>query len=130
MAPRSRSSAPPSTSGRRTTSTAGSGELTMTSATLLDDLSPRAEDQPRAISPGLTTGDKIFRRSVAAVGATVLVITGAIGLFLGYQSIPTLKRYGWNFFVENQWQPENDILGISSVLLGTLQVALLALLMA
>jgi phosphate transport system permease protein len=102
----------------------------MTSATLLDDLSSPAEDQPRAFSPGLTTGDKIFRRSVAAVGATVLAITGAIGLFLGYQSIPTLQRYGWNFFVENQWQPENDILGISSVLLGTLQVALLALLMA
>jgi len=103
----------------------------MDSTTVLDD-KPGApvEDRPRAISPGLTSGDLFFRRGVAMVGATVLVITGAIGVFLGYQAYPTLKRYGWNFFVENQWQPENDVIGISAVLLGTVQVALLALLMA
>lgn len=103
----------------------------MTSTTALyDDPGAPVEDRPRAVSPGLTTGDQVFRRGVAAVGASVLVITGAIGLFLGYQSIPTLQRYGWSFFVENEWQPENDIVGISSVLLGTAQVAILALLMA
>jgi len=103
----------------------------MTSTTALDD-KPGApvEDRPRAISAGLTSGDMIFRRGVAVVGATVLVITGAIGVFLGYQSFPTLQRYGWNFFIENQWQPDRDIIGISAVLLGTVQVALLALLMA
>jgi phosphate transport system permease protein len=103
----------------------------MTSTTGLDDR-PGApvEDRPRAISPGLTSGDKLFRRGVAVVGATVLVITGAIGVFLGYQAFPTLQRYGWNFFIENQWQPERDVVGISSVLLGTAQVAVLALLMA
>lgn len=103
----------------------------MTSTTALyDDPGVPVEDRPRAISPGLTTGDRMFRRGVAAIGAAVLAITGAIGLFLGYQSIPTLRRYGWNFFIENEWQPERDIIGISSVLLGTLQVALLALMMA
>ena len=103
----------------------------MDSTTVLDD-KPGApvEDRPRAISAGLTSGDMIFRRGVAVVGATVLVITGAIGVFLGYQSFPTLQRYGWNFFIENQWQPDRDIIGISAVLLGTVQVALLALLMA
>ena len=103
----------------------------MTSTTALDD-KPGApvEDRPRAISAGLTSGDMIFRRGVSVVGATVLVITGAIGVFLGYQSFPTLQRYGWNFFIENQWQPDRDIIGISAVLLGTVQVALLALLMA
>jgi phosphate transport system permease protein len=103
----------------------------MTSTTvLLDDPPAPVEDRPRVISPGLTPADIFFRRGVAAIGATVLLITGAIGLFLGYQSIPTLKRYGLNFFVENEWQPENDLIGISSVLFGTAQVALLALLMA
>lgn len=95
-----------------------------------DELGAPVEDQPRVISPGLTTGDHIFRRGSTVVGLTVLMITGAIGVFLGYQSIPTLQRYGLNFLVENQWVPEDDIVGISSVLLGTLQVALLALLMA
>jgi phosphate transport system permease protein len=103
----------------------------MTSTTGLDDR-PGApvEDRPRAISPGLTAADVFFRRGVTVVGAAVLVITGAIGVFLGYQAYPTLKRYGWNFFVENQWQPERDVIGISAVLLGTVQVAVLALLMA
>jgi phosphate transport system permease protein len=103
----------------------------MTSTTEVGDKpGPPVEDRPRAISPGLTAADTFFRRGVTVVGATVLVITGAIGLFLGYQAYPTLKRYGWNFFIENQWQPERDVVGISSVLLGTVQVAVLALLMA
>lgn len=94
------------------------------------DGDPPVEDRPRVVSPGFTTGDQVFRRGTTVIGVLVLVITGAIGLFLGYQSIPTLQRYGLGFFTENQWQPENDIIGISSTLLGTLQVALLALSMA
>lgn len=87
-------------------------------------------DRPRVISPGLTTGDHVFRQGTRAVGISVLLITGAIGVFLGYQSIPTLRRYGLGFFTENQWRPENDVIGISSTLLGTGQVALLALALA
>ena len=103
----------------------------MSTTTLLGgEEKARVEDRPRAISPGLTTGDHFFRRGVAAIGAIVLLITGAIGLFLGYQSIPTLQRYGLSFFIENEWQPENDVIGISSVLLGTVQIAILALVMA
>ncbi len=91
---------------------------------------PLVQDRPRVVSPGFTTGDQVFRRGTTVIGVLVLVITGAIGLFLGYQSIPTLQRYGLGFFTENQWRPENDVIGISSTLLGTLQVALLALAMA
>jgi phosphate transport system permease protein len=104
---------------------------TLTSSPPLDaEFVAPVEDRPRAISPGLTTGDYVFRRGSAAVGVTVLAITGAIGLFLGYQSIPTMQRYGLHFFVESDWQPERDVVGISSVLLGTVQVAFLALIMA
>jgi phosphate transport system permease protein len=55
------------------------------------------------------------------------VLTGSIGIFLGYQSIPTLHRYGFKFFTESQWLPERDIVGISAVLVGTVEVAALAL---
>jgi phosphate transport system permease protein len=95
-----------------------------------EGLKELVEDAPRAISPGLTMGDRVFRHGSAAVGVTVLGITGAIGVFLGYQSIPTLRRYGLHFFIENQWNPDNDVVGISAVLLGTVQVAFLALIMA
>ncbi len=57
----------------------------------------------------------------------MLIITGGIGLFLAIQSVPTLKHYGLSFFTETQWSPETDIIGIASVLLGTLTVALVAM---
>jgi phosphate transport system permease protein len=57
----------------------------------------------------------------------VLFITGSIGIFLGYQSIPTLRHYGLRFFTETNWQPELDKIGIAAVLVGTVEVALVAM---
>jgi phosphate transport system permease protein len=84
-------------------------------------------DKPRRIDPGLPPSDRAFRGVARTIGFAVLVITGSIGLFLGYQAIPTLKRYGLSFFTESQWQPQLDRVGISAVLLGTVEVALVAL---
>jgi len=84
-------------------------------------------DVPREIDPGLSRGDRAFHGTARAIGMFVLVLTGSIGLFLGYQAIPTLQRYGFSFFIEHDWQPELDRIGISSVLLGTFEVALIAM---
>lgn len=84
-------------------------------------------DVPRTLSQVYSPADKAFRRSASSIGWFVLVLTGSIGLFLGYQAIPTLRRYGLNFFTENQWLPQQDIVGLSAVLLGTVEVALVAL---
>ena len=95
-----------------------------------NDLSPAPvvdNDVPRSIDPALPRVDKVFHATALGIGITVLVIMGAIGVFLGWQSIPTFQRYGFGFFTESQWQPENDTLGISSVLLGTFTVAVVAL---
>lgn len=83
--------------------------------------------EPREITVTSEPSDRIFRRVATAVGVSVLVVTGAIALFLGYQSIPTLHHYGLGFFAESQWQPEMDRIGISAVLLGTVEVALVAM---
>ncbi|MCW2673217.1 MAG: phosphate transporter rane protein 1, PhoT family [Frankiales bacterium] len=84
-------------------------------------------DVPRQLGQVYSPADKAFRRTVAAIGAAVLVLTGSIGLFLGYQAIPTLHRYGLSFFTESQWLPQQDIVGLSAVLVGTVEVALVAL---
>ncbi len=89
-----------------------------------------AEDRPRSIDPALPKVDRAFHGVARSIGILVLVIMGSIGVFLGYQSIPTFQRYGWSFFTESQWQPEKDILGISAVLLGTFTVAIVALAIA
>jgi phosphate transport system permease protein len=60
---------------------------------------PLRSDVPRVTKPGREPGDLVFRSVARTIGWSVLVITGAIGAFLGYQSIPTLRHYGWSFFV-------------------------------
>jgi phosphate transport system permease protein len=57
----------------------------------------------------------------------VLAVTAAIGIFLGYQSVPTLRHYGLGFLTQTQWQPELNRIGIAAVLVGTVEVALVAL---
>ena len=57
----------------------------------------------------------------------MLVTTGAIGVFLGYQAIPTLHHYGLHFFTQAEWNPGLDKLGIAAVLVGTFEVALVAM---
>lgn len=87
-------------------------------------------DQPRRIDPALPVSDRLFFAGTRTIGMSVLVLTGAIGLFLGYQLIPTLNRYGTRFFTETQWQPQTNRIGIAAVLIGTIEVAVIALLVA
>ncbi len=100
--------------------------------TLEEPVSPAFEpdDVPRSLATTRDAPDIAFRSIATAIGAVVLLVTGAIGLFLGYQMIPTLHHYGLHFFTENQWIPERNILGIEEVLLGTVEVALIALLIS
>ncbi|WP_235319190.1 phosphate ABC transporter permease subunit PstC [Pimelobacter simplex] len=65
-----------------------------------------------------------------AIGASVLVITGGVGVFLAWQAVPTLRRYGFSFLTEQRWQPEADIIGIAGVLVGTVSIALVAMFFA
>jgi phosphate transport system permease protein len=88
------------------------------------------DDVPRSIGATLSPADRIFRVTATGGGAVVLVVTGAIGLFLGYQMFPTLHEYGVHFFTQNQWVPQRNLLGIGEVLIGTVEVALIALLIS
>ena len=92
-----------------------------------DALPPAA---PRRISRRPTGGDAVFTHAFRAIGASVLVITGGIGVFLAYQSWPTLRHYGLGFFTTRAWNPDTDTLGIAAVLVGTVQVALIAMVIA
>jgi phosphate transport system permease protein len=88
------------------------------------------EDAPRRIGANPAPLDRAFHGLARVLGASVLVITGAIGVFLAYQAVPTMRHYGWSFFTETQWQPERDVIGIAAVLVGTFTIALVALTIA
>jgi len=97
------------------------------------DAAPRVtepEDVPRRISSRESLQDRIFAAGARGIGLLVLAIVSAIGLFLGLQAIPTLRHYGLRFFTEYRWLPDRDILGIAAVLVGTLEVAIIALVIA
>ena len=83
--------------------------------------------RPRTISRKATGVDAVFVHSIRVVAATALVITGGVRVFLRWQALPTLRRYGWSFFTEASWQPEADVVGIAAVLTGTVCVALVAM---
>ena len=91
---------------------------------------PRPPAVPRTLSRASVGADRVFVVGARTVGGTVLAITGGIGIFLAVQAVPTMRRYGFSFFTETQWQPEADTLGIASVLVGTVTVATVALVIA
>ena len=84
-------------------------------------------DEPRVVVPGSAPSDRVFRGFVRAIALVVLVLILAIGLFLGYQALPTLRHYGFGFFTRAEWQPERDTVGLAGVLVGTFEVAVIAL---
>jgi phosphate transport system permease protein len=89
---------------------------------------PEPDEAPRPIRTALSLQDLIFRWGSTTIGTVVFLVTGAIGLFLGLKLIPTLHNYGLRFFTENQWNPGTNVIGISEVLLGTFEVAMIAIL--
>jgi phosphate transport system permease protein len=91
---------------------------------------PKLPRAPRQLKASLEPSDRIFHGTASSIGMFVLIMTGAIGVFLGYQSIPTLRHYGIHFFTQTQWQPELDKIGIAAVLVGTVEVALVAMVVA
>ena len=91
---------------------------------------PRASDVPRVLSARPVGSDRVFVGVTRGVGILVFVIVAAIGLFLGLQSMPTFSHYGLSFLTESRWLPSQDILGIAAVMVGTIQVAMLAIFFA
>ncbi len=46
------------------------------------------QDEPRRLVENPPIADRIFKQGSRAVGLSVLVITGSIGVFLAIQSVP------------------------------------------
>ena len=104
--------------------------MTTLPATTLPEGRPDLDVGPRKISRKASGVDAIFEHSSRAVGASMLVIVGGVGVFLALQAFPTLDHYGFDFFTETDWLPESDTIGILSVLVGTVTVAAVAMFFA
>ena len=112
--------------------------MTLTQVPAEDELLPFPEDpwpadspaRPRKITARYPFSDRVFVIASRGTGFITLLIVSAIGLFLGLQFVPTLRRYGWSFFTEPRWLVNQDILGIAAAVVGTIEVATIALVIA
>ncbi len=98
--------------------------------TLEQTAQPSIPDSPRAMDRRVHGSDRVFHITARTIGLTVLLLTGSIGLFLGWQSVPTFQRYGLSFLTTSAWQPEHDQVGILAVLVGTVTVAGIAMIIS
>jgi phosphate transport system permease protein len=74
----------------------------------------------------------LFRTGMTAAGSTVLVIIAAIAIFLVVKAVPSLRANTANFFTYRDWFADSSPpkFGISALVFGTVETAVLALLMA
>lgn len=89
-----------------------------------------ADDTPLVLRPAMSPGDRVFRGVMRCAGMLVLTITGGIGVFLSVKSVPVFRELGWSFFTTSQWNPETGEIGIAAVLVGTLELAAVAVVVA
>jgi phosphate transport system permease protein len=87
-------------------------------------------DAPRSIKTRLHPTDRIFYAVARATGILVLCLTGAIGLFLALQMIPTIHHYGFKFFTTQDWNPERNVVGVAAAIVGTIEVAIITMVVA
>ena len=90
---------------------------------------PPSEKTParRRLTTTPSRSDRVFFGFTLGGGLFVLVITVAIGFFLSVKAASALGAAKLSFLTTQQWQPDVHRFGIAAVLSGTVEIALVAL---
>jgi phosphate transport system permease protein len=88
------------------------------------------EPEPRRLTSKKDRGDQAFRQLSYLSGSSVLAIMALVGVFLSIEAFDALKVQGVDFLTTAAWQPDVGNFGISSVILGTALIALVAVVVA
>ncbi len=74
-------------------------------------------------------GDRVFAAISKGAGIFILVLTGAIGLFLAWKAIPALQSNSVNFFTTTEWLPDSTppVFGIAALAFGTVMTSIIAM---
>ncbi|MFN0025679.1 MAG: phosphate ABC transporter permease subunit PstC [Acidimicrobiales bacterium] len=89
-------------------------------------------DTPRAVAAGHTLADRIFRGMALGSGLMSFAIIGGTLIFLATYAWPAISSQGWGFLTSSVWSPasEKPVFGIFGLITGTLQLAIVALVVA
>src|SRR5690242_16823845 len=74
--------------------------------------------------------DLAFRELTRMAAIAVLLILGAVIVSLVSGSLPALRAFGFNFLVEERWNPVTERFGALAPIYGTLVTAFIAMLIA
>lgn len=86
--------------------------------------------RPRNLRSRASTSDLVFRGILRGGGAWVLVIMLLVGSFLAFRASQALHVAGWSFLTTQKWIPGGGGFGIAAVAVGTILIALVAILTA
>jgi phosphate transport system permease protein len=84
----------------------------------------------RRIKSNPGPADRLFRGVARGGGVVVLVIMVLVGTFLGYRAWKALHKAGFSFVTTQDWNPDAGRFGIAAVMVGTILIALVAVMVA
>jgi phosphate transport system permease protein len=79
---------------------------------------------------GLRLGDGVFRHFTRAAAILVLIILSGVIIALINGSLPALKAFGFDFLIEERWNPVTEKFGALAPIYGTLVTSFIAMLIA
>jgi phosphate transport system permease protein len=91
---------------------------------------PVDQPTPRTLRANLGATDRAFLGIARAAGGFVLLLMALIGFFLAYRAAQALRRAGWSFLTTQEWNPDGGGFGIAAVIVGTVLIALVAIVIA
>jgi phosphate transport system permease protein len=74
--------------------------------------------------------DEVFRQLTRASAVGVLVLLGAVIVSLIIGSIPALSTFGFDFLIDQRWNPVTEKFGALAAIYGTVVTSFLAMLIA
>lgn len=94
-----------------------------------------APPQPIAVSRSKVLGrlrltDNGFRQLTFAAAVMVLVLLGGVIVSLFDGALPALRAFGFNFLIEERWNPVTERFGAIAPIYGTLVTSLIAMVIA
>jgi phosphate transport system permease protein len=85
---------------------------------------------PRKLVSKLSVSDWVFRATARSGGILVLVLMVAVGAFLAFRATQALRKAGFSFLTTQTWNPNGGGFGIAAVIIGTILIALVAIVVA
>jgi phosphate transport system permease protein len=78
----------------------------------------------------LRWGDALFHQLTRAAAVGVLILLSGVIVSLVHGSLPALRAFGFNFLIEDRWNPVTERFGALAPIYGTIVTAFLAMLIA